>query len=52
MVYRQGTFSIYASPVGGGANPFIGTANIIWGMYNWIGIPDWITADDLPDYSI
>ena len=45
-VYRQGTFTIAGSPIGGGASAFVGTTNVSWAAYNWIGLPSWLLPAD------
>ena len=45
-VYRQGTFTIAGSPIGGGADAFVGITNVSWAAYNWIGLPSWLLPAD------
>ena len=45
-VYRQGTFTIAGSPIGGGASAFVGTTNVSWAAFNWIGFPSYLLVSD------
>lgn len=39
-VFRQGTFTIYDSPVGAGAGAIAWSTNVTWSSVAWIGLPD------------
>jgi hypothetical protein len=45
-IYRQGVFTVVASPYAGSAAAVTWATNMTWGTINWTGLPDWLLVSE------
>jgi hypothetical protein len=45
-IYRQGVFTVVASPYAGSAAAVTWATNMTWGTINWTGLPNWLLVSE------